>query len=76
MVTPRLHIFALFTFLILLTRTYLHRPIILRFQKVITFYGKIVCLYFCWYLLAFEFIIIFFIKVALLNNNAFVHCDG
>jgi len=34
MVTPRLGIFALVTFLILLTRTYSHRPIILRFQKV------------------------------------------
>ena len=34
MATPRLGIFALVTFLILLTRTYSHRPIILRFQKV------------------------------------------
>jgi len=34
MATPRLGIFALVTFLILLTHTYSHRPIILRFQKV------------------------------------------
>ena len=34
MATPRLGIFALVTFLILLTRTYSHTPIILRFQKV------------------------------------------
>ena len=34
MATPRLGIFALVTFFILLTRTYSHRPIILCFQKV------------------------------------------
>ena len=34
MATPRLGIFALVTFLILLTRTYSHRSIILRFHKV------------------------------------------
>ena len=34
MVAPRLNIFALVTFLILLTHTYSHRPIILRFQEV------------------------------------------
>ena len=34
LVAPRLGIFALVTFLILLTRTYSHRPIILLFQKV------------------------------------------
>ena len=34
MATSRLGIFALVTFLILHTRTYSHRPIILRFHKV------------------------------------------
>jgi len=34
MAAPRLGIFALVIFLILLFRTYLHRPIILRFQGV------------------------------------------
>jgi len=34
MATPRLGIFALVTFLILLTRTYSHGPIILRFQNL------------------------------------------
>ena len=34
MVAPRLGIFALVIFLILLTRTYSHRPIILRFHEV------------------------------------------
>ena len=34
MAAPRLGIFALVIFLILLTRTYSHRPIILRFQEV------------------------------------------
>ena len=57
MVAPRLGIFALVIFLILFTRTYSHRPIILRFQEFIKFHDKIVCLRFCWYLLAFEFII-------------------
>jgi len=32
--TPRLRIIALVTFLILLTRTYSHMPIILHFQKI------------------------------------------
>ena len=44
MAAPRLGIFALVIFLILLTRTYSHRPIILRFQEFNKFYGKIVCL--------------------------------
>ena len=35
MAAPRLGIFALVIFLILLTRTYSHRPIILRFQEVV-----------------------------------------
>ena len=39
MAAPRLGIFALVIFLILLTRTYSHRPIILRFQEV----NKIPC---------------------------------
>ena len=34
MAAPRLGIFALVTFLILLTHTYSHRPFILLFQKV------------------------------------------
>ena len=34
MAAPRSGIFALVTFLILLTRTYSHMPIILLFQKV------------------------------------------
>jgi len=34
MAAPRLGIFALVIFLILLTHTYLHRPITLRFQVV------------------------------------------
>jgi len=34
MVAPRLGIFTLVIFLILLTLTYSHRPIILRFQEV------------------------------------------
>ena len=34
MTALRLDIFALVIFLILLTRTYSHKPIILRFQKV------------------------------------------
>jgi len=34
MAAPRLDIFALVIFLILLTRTYSHKPIILRFQEV------------------------------------------
>jgi len=34
MVAPRLGIFALVIFLILVTRTYSHRPIILRFHEV------------------------------------------
>ena len=34
MAAPRLGIFALVIFLILLTRTYSHKPIILRFQGV------------------------------------------
>ena len=44
MAAPRLGIFDLVTFLILLTRTYSHRPIISLFQKVNKFYGRIVCL--------------------------------
>ena len=34
MAAPRLGIFALVIFLILLTRTYSHRPMILRFQEI------------------------------------------
>jgi len=34
MAAPRLGTFALVIFLILLTRTYSHKPIILRFQEV------------------------------------------
>jgi len=34
MAAPRLGIFALVIFLVLLTRTYSHKPIILRFQEV------------------------------------------
>jgi len=44
MAAPRLGIFALVIFLVLLTRTYSHRPVILRFQEVNKFYGKIVYL--------------------------------
>jgi len=61
MATPRLGIVTLVTFLILLslpvrTRVGLEFYV---FTKLIKFYGKIVCLLFCWYFLAFEFIIIF-----------------
>ena len=44
MAAPRLGIFALGTFLILLIRTYSHRPTIYVFRKLIKFYGKIICL--------------------------------
>ena len=70
MAPPTLDIFALYASLILLTS---HRPIILRLHEL----NKIL-----WYLLAFAFIIFlrittcFFNKIALLNNNAFVHFDG
>ena len=55
MAAPRLGIFALVAFLILLTHTYSHRPIILLFQKVNNIlwqYRLLIVLYL--YLLAFE----------------------
>ena len=77
MAPPTLGIFALYASLILLTS---HRPIILHFHKLnkILWQNHLVLLVFvslCIYNI-FANNYLFFNKIALLNNNTFVHFDG